>query len=130
MASVLGVTPLAGVWVEMGTKLYSGEQMTVTPLAGVWVEIAGMLPVIPGKTGSLPLRECGLKYRITRHHPAGCGRSLPLRECGLKFFHHRRSNATALVTPLAGVWVEIGAMADNIGAAASSSLPLRECGLK
>ena len=35
---------------------------TVTPLAGVWVEILKNLLELVGIL-SLPLRECGLKYR-------------------------------------------------------------------
>ena len=38
-------------------------------------------------------------------------------------------NATAVVTPLAGVWIEIPARPKDI-AWVSTSLPLRECGLK
>ena len=41
-----GVTPLAGVWIEI--SMYVGEPgaYLVTPLAGVWIEICG--------AGSLP----------------------------------------------------------------------------
>ena len=34
-----GVTPLAGVWVEIRSDLSHEESIDVTPLAGVWVEI-------------------------------------------------------------------------------------------
>ena len=34
-----GVTPLAGVWIEI-EKIFDDPQLTaVTPLAGVWIEI-------------------------------------------------------------------------------------------
>ena len=34
-----GVTPLAGVWVEIDKSFTGGQPDKVTPLAGVWVEI-------------------------------------------------------------------------------------------
>ena len=34
-------------------------------------------------------------------------RSLPLRECGLKFEYAEQHDWEGIVTPLAGVWVEI-----------------------
>ncbi len=34
--------------------------------------------------------------------------SLPVRECGLKSYELAQSQFDALVTPRAGVWVEIG----------------------
>ena len=34
-----GVTPLAGVWVEISGTIRYKESDEVTPLAGVWVEI-------------------------------------------------------------------------------------------
>ena len=33
------VTPLAGVWIEMGCLLPASYTPNVTPLAGVWIEI-------------------------------------------------------------------------------------------
>ena len=56
------VTPLAGVWVEIAfTTIYSPGSL-VTPLAGVWVEISMLCNAGLLLAGSLPLRECGLKY--------------------------------------------------------------------
>ena len=37
------VTPLAGVWIEIGRCGLVGDQRPVTPLAGVWIEITGEL---------------------------------------------------------------------------------------
>ena len=34
-----GVTPLAGVWIEIYVLLIKGRLRIVTPLAGVWIEI-------------------------------------------------------------------------------------------
>ena len=33
------VTPLAGVWIEIGVRLSALKCCNVTPLAGVWIEI-------------------------------------------------------------------------------------------
>ena len=38
-----GVTPLAGVWVEIHLKRWESEPDTVTPLVRVWVEITRSL---------------------------------------------------------------------------------------
>ena len=56
------------------------------------------------------------------------GASLPLRECGLKWSAALKMIQKSLVTPLAGVWIEIpGIGCHRIPV---MSLPLRECGLK
>ena len=59
------VTPYAGVWIEI-TEYGGGYRGTnVTPYAGVWIEISEIhasLLII----GSLPTRECGLKYLQNR----------------------------------------------------------------
>ena len=55
------VTPLAGVWIEIRYSNFQTCQIIVTPLAGVWIEIKKELYDM-GATGSLPLRECGLKW--------------------------------------------------------------------
>ena len=39
LLSVLAVTPLAGVWIEMSVKPRIVKVLIVTPLAGVWIEI-------------------------------------------------------------------------------------------
>ncbi len=54
---------------------------------------------------SLPVRECGLKSR----NSGSCNlvrSSLPVRECGLKFFSPFFFFWN-IVTPRAGVWIEI-----------------------
>ncbi len=78
-----GVTPLAGVWIEI---VYLGGDYgpsKVTPLAGVWIEISQEV-IIASNISSLPSRECGLKY---------------LKDEGVALGPY--------VTPLAGVWIEI-----------------------
>ena len=54
--------------------------------------------------------------------------SLPLRECGLKYRRQLQELRGYQVTPLAGVWIEIENITEFKGA--QQSLPLRECGLK
>ena len=59
----------------------------------------------------------------------GHTKSLPSRECGLKFTYTHMYYLLFLVTPLAGVWIEIQnptacLWQENV------SLPSRECGLK
>ena len=56
------VTPLAGVWIEILMDITARAQHNVTPLAGVWIEIK-MAYLVLLYIPSLPLRECGLKYR-------------------------------------------------------------------
>ena len=74
----------------------------------MWVEIiiriSNRKPIIT----SLPLRECGLKC-LPPAHLLHSSASLPLRECGLKSVVAQVIIVVAVtVTPLAGVWVEIG----------------------
>ena len=78
--------------------------------------------------GSLPTRECGLKYNTLicsadyiRRSPRGSvdwnhhitsiksasRTSLPTRECGLKFSRHPQGQMIQWVAPHAGVWIEI-----------------------
>ena len=78
-----GVTPRAGVWIEINAVSHTLSSQGVTPRAGVWIEI-----------------------HLLRHlwypHP-----SLPVRECGLKFPLDFSRNCMLPVTPRAGVWIEI-----------------------
>ena len=55
------VTPYAGVWIEIDKYHEDIVSFQVTPYAGVWIEIQ---KINDGKNwrGSLPTRECGLKY--------------------------------------------------------------------
>ena len=78
------VTPLAGVWIEIFWPLHLIQRILVTPLAGVWIEIHNQTRLLCLFQKSLPLRECGLKYR-----------------------GYRVLSAENAVTPLAGVWIEI-----------------------
>ena len=55
-----GVTPLAGVWIEMDKELLNYALENVTPFAGVWIEIPIFRKCLRCSQ-SLPLRECGLK---------------------------------------------------------------------
>ena len=80
----------------------------VTPLAGVWIEI-GDSEKISQAMQSLPSRECGLKL-CGNGHRAGSERSLPSRECGLKFALSMGSICDSTVTPLAGVWIEMSVL--------------------
>ena len=87
-----GVTPLAGVWIEISGIRANSASPSVTPLAGVWIEIYEFFVsfrIVP----SLPLRECGLKSDVIVK-VSFSSLSLPLRECGLKSSlrrYHRRT---------------------------------------
>ena len=37
---MLGVTPFAGVWIEIKNYFSAGSPIAVTPFAGVWIEIS------------------------------------------------------------------------------------------
>ena len=60
----IAVTPFAGVWIEIDYENFINHFYTVTPFAGVWIEISTKRTLLGGGAMSLPLRECGLKYRI------------------------------------------------------------------
>ena len=144
------VTPFAGVWIEIVNEKEDFEEKYVTPFAGVWIEIANVPMALGGATGSLPSRECGLKS-VYRSSDKSNLRSLPSRECGLKFANTVHGYILLLVTPFAGVWIEMeqrrkqltissrhslrGSVDWNIDVRISihlpkQSLPSRECGLK
>ena len=99
------VTPFAGVWIEIFTTQWKNAADSVTPFAGVWIEIS-------------------LNYRAR----FGTG-SLPLRECGLKLNDLILLVLLFTVTPFAGVWIEIK-LKGLFQIMGKKSLPLRECGLK
>ena len=93
------------MWVEIPCcQQYEGEQ-GVTPLAGVWVEIICGASLGYNQT-SLPLRECGLKSYIIITFQCHivvtplAGVWVEISVIGLSFGNER-------VTPLAGVWVEM-----------------------
>ena len=55
------VTPRAGVWIEMLNVMFCDIVCRVTPRAVVWIEISEQSKTRQD-TGSLPVRECGLKF--------------------------------------------------------------------
>ena len=59
------VTPFAGVWIEMSLCSLDARHCSVTPFAGVWIEIDLLIYKRP-LISSLPLRECGLKYKLNK----------------------------------------------------------------
>ena len=81
------VTPCVGVWIEISANLRSLLFNAVTPCVGVWIEIS-------------------LVYR--RRYC--CYGSLPVWECGLKFRGRVASAEVSPVTPCVGVWIEIPAI--------------------
>ena len=121
------VTPLAGVWIEIEPVRANTVQESSLPLRECGLKCYYTtysdswqlsLPLrecglkyykfctSPCREWSLPLRECGLKYLAAQYRlldPV----SLPLRECGLKFLVAETKARLLLVTPLAGVWIEI-----------------------
>ena len=123
------VTPLAGVWIEIGTGGKRGTESpwslpwrecglksirlrwqllwkAVTPLAGVWIEI---LPKkeITLTIGVTPLAGVWIEIFLFGANSMSWRKSLPWRECGLKSVIYMFHSFPACVTPLAGVWIEI-----------------------
>ena len=80
-------------------------RFAVTPYAGVWIEIWRRRP-IPQPARSLPTRECGLKCH-GRIDWRRLYQSLPTRECGLKSVIAPEKLNLLIVTPYAGVWIEM-----------------------
>ena len=78
------VTPFVGVWIEILYSSRDGTGTSVTPFVGVWIEICGYI--------------CGYW---------NCRQSLPLWECGLKFRDDWEIVEGEVVTPFVGVWIEI-----------------------
>ena len=60
MLTMETVTPLVGVWIEMGLPGKGRAKYLVTPLVGVWIEIHATIAGGMFKK-SLPSWECGLK---------------------------------------------------------------------
>ena len=98
----------------------------VTPRAGVWIEIF-RVRVSSRFPRSLPVRECGLKS-LGNARSINAMESLPVRECGLKFQCRNSGKGKCIVTPRAGVWIEIFRV--RVSSRFPRSLPVRECGLK
>ena len=70
----VSVTPHAGVWIEISQGRGKDVSLAVTPHAGVWIEIRDST-VTWGTSSSPPTRGCGLKfdgglvYSACRGHP-------------------------------------------------------------
>ena len=100
-----GVTPLAGVWIEISGIRANSASPSVTPLAGVWIEIYEFFVsfrIVP----SLPLRECGLKS--TKKSDTCCQIPVtPLAGVWIEICRDNKCRFLCCVTPLAGVWIEI-----------------------
>ena len=77
----------------------------VTPLAGVWIEI-GKLEYKSIALMSLPLRECGLKSSPPCIHTL-LTRVTPLAGVWIEMVTANSESNGYNVTPLAGVWIEI-----------------------
>ena len=76
------VTPLVGVWIEIGDRSVLLRLCVVTPLVGVWIEIPKNLRTRK-KPSVTPLVGVWIEIFIIRRNTIGGG-SLPLWECGLK----------------------------------------------
>ena len=101
----MSVTPLAGVWIEIHRGMYLLGMAWSLPSRECGLKFRRSLPLLCSLL-SLPSRECGLKSPICRHHRL-YHLSLPSRECGLKFHPLGGRRQDVVVTPLAGVWIEI-----------------------
>ncbi len=100
--------------------------MGVTPLAGVWIETPGVDHHDSARE-SHPSRVCGLK-RPGGLAPSGRPGSHPSRVCGLKPREVPVYHVDHTVTPLAGVWIETLELSGT--GRISQSHPSRVCGLK
>ncbi len=80
-----------------------------------------------GLAGSLPVRECGLKFFVNEP-PDWLSHVTPRAGVWIEMGRYRIIQALRLVTPRAGVWIEIAACC--LRSWSSPSLPVRECGLK
>ena len=93
------------MWIEIPCGWYGTAQSGVTPLAGVWIEIAPKMAVGAAELGHPPrggvdrnIRE-GIPYSLRDGHPprGGVDRNVNVK-IGFDGYN---------VTPLAGVWIEI-----------------------
>ena len=57
------VTPCVGVWIEISNYGIYYPFYRVTPCVGVWIEILRITDNMNHLAASLPVWECGLKYR-------------------------------------------------------------------
>ena len=80
---VFGVTPCAGVWIEILKAMAYFKGIESLPVRECGLKLSNLWDS-PHIVESLPVRECGLKFGNILID--GCNlRSLPVRECGLKF---------------------------------------------
>ena len=77
----------------------------VAPLAGAWIEISRAVNAVVS-SGSLPLRERGLKYKLKYGMMTGM-LVAPLAGAWIEIAVSARELHFALVAPLAGAWIEI-----------------------
>ena len=99
------VTPFAGVWIEIVSYGLYSISFTSLPSRECGLK-SFCLPFFSSSAPSLPSRECGLKL-IALLWESFIVSSLPSRECGLKSFWSFSLRIAVLVTPFAGVWIEI-----------------------
>ena len=120
------VTPFAGVWIEIICCEKKRRFFMSLPSRECGLKLMLSITNIPPVL-SLPSRECGLKFaeREFKQRPE---KSLPSRECGLKLPEINSFFDCILVTPFAGVWIEISLC--TAYTFRTQSLPSRECGLK
>ena len=94
------------MWVEISGGASIRVAKGVTPLAGVWVEITSVTSNNCAPVVSLPLRECGLKSAgrdiWARPYPV-----TPLAGVWVEMGRPDLMSPSDNVTPLAGVWVEM-----------------------
>ena len=78
------VTPLVGVWIEIGICSLVFVLIPVTPLVGVWIEINCLEELLALQTVT-PLVGVWIEITLEIHDTKLGAWSLPLWECGLKF---------------------------------------------
>ena len=66
-----------GAWIEILTSCPKHTLSAVAPLVGAWIEMPDLGYSEAAGQLSLPLRECGLKYRFP-YPPSACQPPLPL----------------------------------------------------
>ena len=103
----LTVTPFAGVWIEIATAWSLSFELIVTPFAGVWIEIQRRLRSILTEPrhslrGSVDWNNDSIltDEETERHSLRG--------SVDWNSVTYDAQENTELVTPFAGVWIEIG----------------------
>ena len=98
------VVPLAGTWIETGTRLYPGQNTSVVPLAGTWIE-TNVIAIVFYLSFVVPLAGTWIETSVI--NPESFSRS---------------------VVPLAGTWIETKVLRKKV--MIDGSFPSRERGLK